>query len=371
MKAEVYSLPFDQFQRYFDLNRCLEALKQKAKVKSLNLLDVGGYPGLIFDFLTNDNVTVLDVKPLDKPNYVRGDACSMPFKDGSFNVVTALDVFEHIVPEKRELFLEELERVAKDYIILGGPFSSDEVNLAEKIVFEFATKVLGEDFASNHPLKEHLDNGLPRASFLAEKIKEKGHEFVAFDSGQLYNWLLMNLVKHFIFTIPESESLHKMLDNFYNQHLSPKDYGVPSYRTFFVISKNRDNQVLEAIKAPQKPKEGLSETLYKLQLLHLYFTLFELEAKRELQVQKKYSIHLESLIGQKENLINQKELDLRELQVGLQKMQAELGHKEKHLHDLQTHADNLETSLNRIRQTFPYKLYKTVSRNKKQEQKSK
>src|SRR3989304_5406981 len=146
MEAEVYSLPFDQFQRYFDLNRCLEALKQKAKVKSLNLLDVGGYPGLIFDFLTNDNVTVLDVKPLDKPNYVRGDACSMPFKDGSFNVVTALDVFEHIV--------------------------------AEKIVFEFATKVLGEDFASNHPLKEHLDNGLPRASFLAEKIKEKGHEFV-------------------------------------------------------------------------------------------------------------------------------------------------------------------------------------------------
>src|SRR3972149_2604636 len=126
MNPDAYNLPFDQFQRYFDLNRCVTVLKQKKKVKSLSVLDVGGYPGLISDFLTGDNITVLDVKPLDKANYVQGDACAMPLEDASFNVVTALDVFEHIAPEKREIFLEELGRVATDYIIIGGPFFTEE-----------------------------------------------------------------------------------------------------------------------------------------------------------------------------------------------------------------------------------------------------
>lgn len=52
---------------------------------------------------------------------VRGDARRLPFDDGAFDAVLALDVLEHIPPADREQVLDELVRTARRRVIVGGP----------------------------------------------------------------------------------------------------------------------------------------------------------------------------------------------------------------------------------------------------------
>ena len=157
--------------------------------------------------------------PCERSNFVLGDACSLPFGADGFDVATTVDVFEHIPTGKRAAFLDELFRVSKEYIILAAPFDSDAVVSAERLLFEFVRRVLDQDFAEVHPLREHIENGLPSSEYLQRTIDLKNSSCIYFPKGQLNNWLRLNLIKHHIFSIPESQALEKMLDRFYNCHL--------------------------------------------------------------------------------------------------------------------------------------------------------
>jgi len=284
MNEQLFSLPFDQFQRYFILQQCLQMVKDHETIPCLSLIDVGGHPGVLSDFLTEDNVTILDSQPCDRPNYVRADACDLPFKDEKFDVVTTVDVFEHISSAKRTTFLKELFRVSKEYIILAAPFDSGEVSLAEEILFEFVKKILGDDFAKVHPLKEHIENGLPSQDALLTRIEQEDAAHITFPNGQLYNWMTLNLIKHYIYSIPQSSDLEKMLDSYYNQYLVSYDVGEPAYRTFFVISKSKKEAVLERISTSFNQKEQTENAGDQLgfgaslPLFELFLTLFRTKA---------------------------------------------------------------------------------------------
>ena len=83
----------------------------------LRVLDVGGYPGTLRHFLSEDNfeLSVLDVVPDDDsiPGYMQGSGMELPFGDGSFDVIFSLDTLEHIPGRERDRFLAELKRVAR------------------------------------------------------------------------------------------------------------------------------------------------------------------------------------------------------------------------------------------------------------------
>ena len=67
MSEEFLDLPFDQFQRYKLARDFADALRAGPD-EPLNVLDVGGYPGLMVDWLPADKVTVVDVIEADLPN---------------------------------------------------------------------------------------------------------------------------------------------------------------------------------------------------------------------------------------------------------------------------------------------------------------
>ena len=55
------------------------------------------------------------------PQVVVGDARSLPFKDKSFDVVTCIEVIEHLEKERGEQVLSELERVSKWLVVISTP----------------------------------------------------------------------------------------------------------------------------------------------------------------------------------------------------------------------------------------------------------
>lgn len=55
---------------------------------------------------------------LDGERIVRGEVHALPFADKSFDVVTMLDVIEHLIPCDDELACRELARVARAYVLI-------------------------------------------------------------------------------------------------------------------------------------------------------------------------------------------------------------------------------------------------------------
>ena len=107
----ILEFPFDQYQRYKITEEAINILRSPRQ--KFKILDAGGHPGLINEFLLEDDTFVVDKLECDIPNFQKADILDLPFSDGYFDIVTSVDVLEHIPPEKRERFLGELWRGVK------------------------------------------------------------------------------------------------------------------------------------------------------------------------------------------------------------------------------------------------------------------
>ncbi len=103
-------------------------------------------------------------------DHVEGDARAMPFADGSFDVVVALDLIEHVKPADRSEVLSELARVAARRVIVGCPAGAAAMEADRRLpaLYRFF----------NHPapewLQEHFDNGFPEPRELEEGLAPFG-----------------------------------------------------------------------------------------------------------------------------------------------------------------------------------------------------
>ena len=101
---------------------------------------------------------------------VEGDARAMTFADGSFDVVVALDLIEHVRPADRAQVLSELARVAARRVIVGCPAGAAAMRADRRL------PALYRFFGHPTPswLQEHLDNGFPEPGELEDGLARFG-----------------------------------------------------------------------------------------------------------------------------------------------------------------------------------------------------
>ena len=372
------ALPFDQFQRYRVIQAAVRRLRAGRK-NPLRVLDLGGHAYStdgsrtvlpIRLCLPDDQTFVLDIQACDAPRYVRGSGTGIPFVSESFDVVVTCDTLEHVPVQGRASFVEELLRVSRDYVILIAPFYQEVARLAEEILDQFVSKTLGVV----HPaLREHLDLGLPGREEMEGYLKRSDLAFVDFPSGYVYSWLTMMIVKHYLFSIPDSLEMHNMIDAFYNGYFAKGDERSPGYRHVFVISKRGNQKPLQDIKHDHDALSkagGRDESGDGLRLFHLLMSFLQLKREagldRGLQdriVEKERHIaHLETLVMEKDKGLADLRRVLNEYHENLTATQAKLKHNEgilaeyvKSLEEardrLQTYHENLTASRGKLEAT--------------------
>lgn len=242
-KADMYeysSLNPDAFTRFFI---CKEILKKSFGKTVANILDVGGGSKYFYQSLSLDKLpyklTVIDILPPEVKNpaykYVQGDATKMIFKDNNFEAVVSMDVLEHIPDDKKVSFIRECYRVAKDLIIIAGPFDTPETDQAERMANDFFRSMHGRD----HPwLIEHFQQNKPKRSMIEAEIKRFGCSYLRFESNALPLWLRLILLNFIPHNLVDGAKI-KELNSYYNENMIKLgDFDSPGYRWFYIIYKN-------------------------------------------------------------------------------------------------------------------------------------
>ncbi len=376
VKDRLLDMPFDQFQRYRAVEEIIQIIKSETGKKRLNILDVGGFykdadgrdTFPLKRFLPKDQITVLDLVKCRLSGYVQGDATAMPFRRGSFDVLTSLDVLEHIKPKKRETFLNNLLRTASDFVILGAPFMSENTVLAEKILSEFILKTLK---GKHRELQEHIDQGLPEKGSMESFLRTKKQiVYCGFPSGYLNNWLLLMMVKHYILDLPDSQRLSTLIDRFYNQNFYESDQRPPAYRHLYVISTSKKHGpiiqvVADRFRGYRDKHKDL--TLEKTDFSNLQ-ALLSLEALRDRNKIDELNSEIQNLHQQ----VKQLEKAMKDQSSHIQNYKEEVYEKkililnqEKKLSDLQVHIQNFQQEINDKKQLIQ-SLDKEIKDQKKQ-----
>ncbi len=218
-------LPFDQYQRYRVVTDAIESVREGHA--PLKVLDVGGSPGTLLDFLPDDDIYILDRVSSPAGKFICGSGASLPFGDRAFDIVTGVDVLEHIAPGVREAFVRELKRVSKKYVFIAAPFGTEAVAEAESILYDIIKAAKGEKHAF---LKEHMEYGLPEEPAVTQALGEGGWEVLSVPNGALKHWLPMMALSIYVTGDKFLNSLAGRLNVFYNSNYYADDNCEPSYR---------------------------------------------------------------------------------------------------------------------------------------------
>lgn len=231
---------FDQYQRYNNIRNIINEMRSDNE--KYRILEVGANEHRNLEkFLPLDKITYLDIQlpeELQKdPNYILGDATDMDFPDDEYDVIVALDVFEHIPLEKRNQFIDELYRVSSQICIITAPFLSKETVDAESRVNSIYKSLFGGDYIW---LAEHKENGLPDKDALEGYLQAKNVKFKMIGHGRLSIWEKLMGFHFFAAKYPDLAVYRQEIDKFYNSYIFDYDYTEDSYRKIVVLEKGRN-----------------------------------------------------------------------------------------------------------------------------------
>lgn len=207
MKKQVDKSHYE-FAKYLHKGRWASMWHQLDEVVNLapdHVLEVGPGPGI---FKANAatlgfNVETLDIDPELNPDHV-GSVFDMPFDDGTYDVVCAFQMLEHLPWEDSKKAFREMARVARIGLVVSLP-----------------------DAAVRWPMSIHVPRiGALKFSMPKPRIRARKHEF----DGEHY-WEINKY----------GYSLHRVKSDFLN---APRVKIVKSYRVhehlyhrFFVLKK--------------------------------------------------------------------------------------------------------------------------------------
>ncbi len=144
------------WDRYVRLEACACAIRSLVSPPS-KILDVGGYDGALALFLPEYDIYLVD------PATTGASFFDADLKSMNFELLAAVDVLEHIEPQKRERFLEELNKSCEKFLVLNYPSAG---TLAAQ---ELAYRATG-----NQLLKEHVEWSLPDSDWVIDILQGYG-----------------------------------------------------------------------------------------------------------------------------------------------------------------------------------------------------
>ena len=242
----LLGLPFDLHERYA-LTRTIADLLSPGRTRPLRVLDVGGHSSPIKYLLPDDTVVILDVKPpgtlthleIRYDAYVQASGATLPFKDGSFDLVTAHDTLEHVPPHARSSFMSELLRVCGGHVILNGPVYDPQTARVERVVARLQERLgLGE----NVFLGEHIRMGLPERRGIEAFLEEQGVSWTSIPNGRLSVWLAGGVLKDLALALFPTGELTDLVDHVLNSSPALRSMGGRSYREAYVIAVSPEGQ---------------------------------------------------------------------------------------------------------------------------------
>lgn len=235
---------YDQLQRYSVLREFLEVFHPGGGAR---VLDVGGLSPdrigtgswLPVRAIHAGESVVLDL-PLPGahfPGYVRGDGTSLPFRDGSFDVVAALDVLEHIPAKDRASFLAELTRVAGGSVFVCAPFQGPENVEADELLYNQLRLVHG---AVQAQLREHRLYGLPEKGEVERTLAAaaEGGSGGGFSYGSLLTWLPYQTIKNAYMMSRGAGEIQAGLDRWMSFLGPGRELAPPFARHYWVRSRS-------------------------------------------------------------------------------------------------------------------------------------
>lgn len=257
---------FDQYQRYNNIRKIINEMR--CGDESFRILEVGANEHRnLENFLPLDKITYLDIQLPEElqhdPSYILGDATNMDFPDDEYDVIVALDVFEHIPVEKRNQFIDELYRVSSQVCIITAPFHSQQSIDAESRVNSVYKSLFKKNFIW---LEEHMDNGLPNKDSLKEYLELKNIRYMMIGHGRISIWEKLMGIHFFAAKNPELAVYRQEIDRFYNSYIFDHDYTEDSYRKIVILEKARNLNL-----SFETSSEIPAETLKTLEMMERTF----------------------------------------------------------------------------------------------------
>ena len=226
-------LIFDQFSRYKAAKDLLVHAGLKADT---TILDAGSGPLCLFEeLLQHHNCTFVD--PLiETPSATRiqGDIFCDQLNGKSFSFSVAIDVYEHIPPEKRTSFLSRLLNLTEDAIILAFP--SQEQSGAAQVdayVNEKYRQLYGQDYVW---LDEHFEFGLPSRLKVIKEFEANGWYVQTIEQGR-NKWLrelLPNVIA--LWDYPASHQTIMDMSTRFSKEFAPHDFHADCYQIKRIFS---------------------------------------------------------------------------------------------------------------------------------------
>lgn len=255
---------FDQYQRYKNAAKIINSIRKENE--TFRILEVGANAHKNLEkFLPNDNVTYLDIELpeelLHDPKYILGDATDMEFDDSEYDIVVALDVFEHIPKDRRENFMNELYRVSSKIALFSAPFNKQKVALAEERVNKYYKSITG---IPHRWLAEHIENGLPSLEKVKEHLSNNNIKYTTFGHGNLEIWEKLSNIQVLSEIDPGLNDYIIEIDKYYNSVIFDNDYTDDGYRNFVILEKEREfNEKFEG-HLDSSGLDSLIDNLFKL-----------------------------------------------------------------------------------------------------------
>lgn len=232
---------FDQYQRYKTVEIIADITRSYIQKEKLTILEIGANEQcnlemvLPEDDIQYSDVVLTDVMKNDR-RFMQLDGCHMAeIADGKYDIVIALDVFEHITERQRENFLKEVKRVAKYIAIICFPYKSIYNESAEKRVNSYYKMIFNCDHLW---LLEHIQNGLPRIEQVIQTLEENHIPYQEFYHGDIFLWEEMMKALFTVYGLQNGGYYFEEMGRLYEEQMYHNDRSKCCYRVFMSLSEN-------------------------------------------------------------------------------------------------------------------------------------